>query len=546
MEKENNFSLSGNIVDVVGQRIFKGTLRVMKGKIVSVKEENVKEDYFIMPGFIDAHIHIESSMLIPSVFAGVALTHGTVAAVADPHEIANVLGMDGVNFMIANGKKSAFKFYFGAPSCVPATDFESSGAVIDADETEKLLKSDDIYFLSEMMNYPGVIHRDANVIKKLFAARKYKKKVDGHAPGLTGEMLKKYVHAGISTDHECFTKAEAMGKIELGMKILIREGIAARNFDELIGLTDDYSDCIMFCSDDKHPDDLMEGHINLLVKRAISKGYDPLKVLKAACLNPAEHYGLDVGLLQLGQSADFIVVDNLKDLVICKTFIKGNLLAENGKSYMPSYTETTLNNFHAEKISLEDIAVQDKKSKIKVIKAKDGQLITECILMKPEVKDGFIVSDIKQDIIKIVVMNRYRKSKPAVGFINGFNMKTGAIASTIAHDSHNIIATGANDADIVSAINYLVDTKGGISLVVDGEKMLLPLPFAGLMSGENANAVAEKYRLISQKTALTGTTLRSAFMTLSFMALLVIPDLKISDKGLFDVGKFDFTSLHCC
>jgi adenine deaminase len=544
MANNKTFSVSGNIVDVVNQRIFKGTIHIENGKILSIKEENVSETHYIIPGFVDSHIHIESSMLIPSEFARIAVTHGTVATVSDPHEIANVLGIDGINFMISNGKKVSFKFYFGVPSCVPATAFETSGAHIDSQKINDLLKSEDIFYLAEMMNFPGVLFDDAEVMKKIAAAKKYNKPVDGHAPGLKGNDLIKYANAGISTDHECFTLEEAMDKINNGMKIQIREGSAAKNFDELIGLMDNYSDHIMFCSDDKHPDDLLKGHINLLVKRAISKGYDPIKVLRTVTCNPVLHYKLDVGLLQVNHDADFIIVDNLKDLVVQKTFIKGEMVAENGKTLIQSSNEKPLNLFKAIKINEKDIAVENKSDKIKVIKALEGQLITETMVLTPKIKDGFIISDTERDILKIVVLNRYQITKPAVGFIHNFKIKKGAIASTVAHDSHNIIAVGASDNDIIRAINLLIDSKGGISLIDEIEEILLPLPVAGIMSNEDGYQVAEKYELINAKIKAIGSGLKSPYMTLSFMALLVIPELKLSDKGLFDGTKFAFTSIY--
>jgi adenine deaminase len=545
MDIQNRFSVSGNIVDVVKLRIYKGTITVEDGKITSIREGNVTEDHFLLPGFVDAHIHIESSMLIPSEFARIAVTHGTVATVSDPHEIANVLGVDGVNFMIENGKKVPFKFYFGAPSCVPATAFETSGSNIDAVETEKLLKSPDICYLAEMMNFPGVLYEDPEVMKKLAAARKFNKPVDGHAPSLAGDNLRKYINSGISTDHECFIMQEAIEKIKNGMKIQIREGSAAKNFDDLIGLIEEFSESVMFCSDDKHPDDLVEGHINLLVKRAIEKGYDPLKVLRIVSFNPVKHYNLDVGLLQEGNKADLIIVNNLKDLVVLKTFINGNMVAENGNSKIDRVVEKPVNVFEAIAVEEKDITVKTEGEKIKIIKAMERQLITGSLIAEARVESGFVVNNTDQDIIKIVVLNRYCNSRPAVGFINNFNMKKGAIASTVAHDSHNIIAVGATDRDIVRAINLLVESKGGISLVNSTEEIILPLPVGGLMSCEDGYEIAVKYKHINDRVKATGTRLKSPYMTLSFMALLVIPELKLSDKGLFDGIKFEMTSLFC-
>lgn len=543
MNNSKNFSISGNIVDIVNMEIFQGTITVEGNKITNLKKEQTGITKYIAPGFIDAHIHVESSMLLPSEFARLAVIHGTVATVSDPHEIANVLGIDGVKFMINNGDKVPFKFYFGAPSCVPATSFETSGASLGPEEVEELLKMDKIKYLSEMMNFPGVLFGDEEVKKKLDVAKKYNKVIDGHAPGLKGDDAKKYIEAGISTDHECFTIEEALDKISYGIKILIREGSAAKNFEALIGLLDNYSDQIMFCSDDKHPNDLVDGHINLLVKRAIAKGYDPVKVLRTCIYNPVMHYGLDVGLLRQGDNADFIVLDNLADLNILETYIDGVKVAEDGKSLIPHINESTPNNFKANKISVEDIKIASIDGTIKVIKALDGQLITESFVAKPTIVNGNIVSDIQDDILKLVVMNRYETAPPAMGFINNFNLKQGAMASTVAHDSHNIIAVGTSDEEIVKAVNLLIETKGGVS-VVDGEYYsVLPLPVAGLMSDGDGLKVAGKYDMLDKKIKEMGSKLSAPYMTLSFMALLVIPALKLSDKGLFDGNKFEFTAV---
>ena len=540
----NSYSLSGNIVDLRAETIFKGRVHVEDGIIVKVEEDNtVTEDHYILPGLVDAHIHIESSMLIPSEFARLASVHGTVATVSDPHEIANVLGIEGINYMIANGKKVPFKFYFGASSCVPATPFETAGFELGVEQLDELLAKDEIKYMSEMMNFPGVINRDEFVMRKLEVAKKYGKPIDGHAPGVKGEDARKYIEAGISTDHECFTMEEALEKINYGMKIQIREGSAAKNFEALIELMQDYPDKVLFCSDDKHPDDLAEGHINQLVIRAIKKGYNPMSVLKSAILNPIDHYNLEVGVLQTGDPADMIVVDNLNDFSVLATYVNGMLIARNGKTLIPSVTETVPNNFHAEPVSTVDISVSPHGNKLKVMEALDGQLITNIVHADPKIKDGNVVSDPENDILKIVVLNRYNKAKPAVAFIRNFGLKRGAIASSVAHDSHNIVAVGADDEQVVRAINLIIKEKGGVSLVDGREEIILPLPVAGLMSVEDGYKIAEEYHKIDKKAHELGSTLRAPFMTLSFMALLVIPDLKLSDKGLFDGRKFSFTNL---
>ena len=524
------FTLSGTIADVVNNRFFKGTITVAGGKIIAVSETETAPEQYIIPGFIDSHVHIESSMLLPSEFARLASVHGTVATVSDPHEIANVLGVEGVKFMIANGAKVPFRFFFGAPSCVPATIFETSGASINSDQVKELLGMDEIYYLSEMMNFPGVLFGDSEVKAKLEAAYQSGKPVDGHAPGLAGEDVIKYATAGITTDHECFTIEEAIGKIKAGMKVLIREGSAARNFNDLVGLLKDYSDEVMFCSDDKHPDDLVKGHINLLARRAVALGYDPMKVLKCCTLNPVRHYGLNVGLLQVGDPADFAVVKDLKNFDVLQTYIRGINVAINGKTLIEQVDETPINIFNAQKITANDIVVPAEENQIKVIRAFDGQLITEAFYIEALIQDGQVISDPENDILKIVVLNRYSPSKPAVAFIQGFGLKKGALASTVAHDSHNIIAVGVNDEDIVRAVNLLIEVKGGISFINGVDNKILPLPVAGLMSNSDGYQVAHMYELINEAARGLGTNLITPYMTLSFMALLVIPSLKLSDK----------------
>jgi adenine deaminase len=540
---QKSFTLSGQVVDVVSGKIFPGKVEVTNGKITSVSQCEVAETQFILPGLIDAHVHIESSMLVPAEFARLAVVHGTTATVSDPHEIANVLGLEGIDFMINNGKLSPFKFHFGAPSCVPATGFESSGAVIDSAQIEQLLKRDDIYYLSEMMNFPGVIYGDEEVHKKLGFARKHNKPVDGHAPGLDSDNIKKYASAGITTDHECTNMVEAIDKINSGMYILIREGSAARNFDALVQLLATHPEKVMFCSDDKHPDDLVAGHINLLIKRAIKAGFKPMDVLRACTLNPVRHYKLPCGLLQTGDPADIVLVDNLKDFNIRQTYINGELVATKGKTLLPTFNYDAPNRFLASAFKTSDLEVKTGKGRSKVIKVFDGDLVTEKILLDPVIKDGNVVSDIENDVLKITVINRYEPSKPAIAFIKGFGLQRGAMASTVAHDSHNIICIGTNDADMVAVINSLVKNKGGIA-VTDGQNLdVLPLPVAGLMANINGYEVADKYEQINKKAIALGGPLKAPFMTLSFMALLVIPELKLSDKGLFDGLKFSFTEL---
>ena len=547
----SSFSISGNLADVHLQKIYAATITVENGIITAIEKISDEADpssKFILPGFIDSHVHIESSMLVPSEFARMAVVHGTVATISDPHEIANVCGMEGVEFMIENGKTVPFKFNFGAPSCVPATVFETAGATLDVKDVTNLLKRKEIKYLSEMMNFPGVLFKDKSVMQKIAAAHQQNKPVDGHAPGLRGEQAKQYIEAGISTDHECFTYEEALEKLQYGMKIIIREGSAAKNFEALIELLNDWPEMMMFCSDDKHPDSLVLGHINQLCARAVAKGIDLFKVLKAACVNPVMHYKLDVGLLRKGDAADFIVVKDLKKFEVVKTYINGALVAEEGRSLFKTSRSEIINNFSCSKKSAADFALPwNGKNENPVIEALDGQLITNKLSVKPKVVDNYIVSDVANDILKIAVVNRYQSAPVASSLIKNFGLKKGAIASSVAHDSHNIVAVGVDDESICHAVNLVIEHKGGISCVCPAApngswtEMALPLPVAGLMSNEDGYMIAAQYEQLDRMAKVElGATLASPYMTLSFMALLVIPHLKLSDKGLFDGDRFEF------
>jgi adenine deaminase len=534
-------NINGNIVDIFNKDIFYGEIEVKDGKIVAISRlgEVSGNHPYILPGFTDAHVHIESSMLVPSEFAKLAVVHGTVSTVSDPHEIANVCGMEGVQFMIENGKTVPFKFNFGAPSCVPATIFETAGAALNADDVDKLLQKDEIRYLSEMMNFPGVLFGDKEVLEKIASAKKYNKPVDGHAPGLRGEQAKKYIDAGMSTDHECFTAEEALDKLQYGMKILIREGSAAKNFEALIDLMHEHFEMMMFCSDDKHPDSLVEGHINQLCARAIAKSIDLFKVLQAACINPVLHYNTGVGLLRIGDAADFIVAEDLQHFKIIQTYIDGELVAANGKSLINSKQSKIINQFSCAEKTIADFKVAATGSSIDVIVALDGQLITNKLTIQPKIANGEIVPDVKNDILKIVVVNRYTNAPVAKAFVKNFGLQQGAIASTVAHDSHNIIAVGVDDESICKAVNLVIKERGGVSAVSSSSSLVLGLPVAGLMSNDDGYTVASSYTAIDKmvKEEL-GSTLASPFMTLSFMALLVIPHLKLSDLGLFDGDNF--------
>jgi len=530
--------ISGQLIDVHQRKIFGADIYIEHGKISSIIPSDHAEKSYILPGFTDAHIHIESSMLVPYEFAKIALKHGTVATVSDPHEIANVCGIEGVHYMISNARDAMLKFHFGAPSCVPATSFETAGAKINAEDVENLLKNEEIYFLSEMMNYPGVLYQDAEVHQKIAAAKQLNKPVDGHAPGLTGIDADNYIKAGITTDHECFTLDEALYKISKGMKVIIREGSAARNYEALHPLISMHPDMLMFCSDDKHPDDLMEGHINKLVARAVQT-YDLFDVLHIACVQPVRHYNLPVGLLQPGDPADFIQVQDLKTFEIQSTFINGICVFDGNTVHLPEKTHQVINKFNAKKITHASLRVTNKDIK-PVIKAIDGELITDVHPDKPDIEGGNVVSSTARDILKICVVNRYKEAPLAIAFIHGFGLKDGAIASSVAHDSHNIVAVGTDDESMANAINMVIEHQGGLSYNSSSASGLLPLPVAGLMHTENAGFIAEQYTALTHLAKAAGCTLRAPYMTLSFMALLVIPALKISDKGLFDAVQFKF------
>ena len=536
-------TISANIVDVLNERIFPGTINILEGRISSITEDDTTYENYIIPGFIDSHIHLESSMLVPSEFARIAVKHGTVGVVADTHEIANVLGVDGIKFMIENAKSVPMKFAFSAPSCVPATSFETSGAIITSEDIEALFNDHpEIKFLGEMMNYPGVINDNCTVLRKISIAKEHNKPIDGHAPGLSGDDLKKYVSAGISTDHECFTKEEALEKLELGMKILIREGSAAKNFDALIPLANEHFRNCMFCSDDKHPDDLLEDHINLLARRAVEQNVDILKVLRMACVNPVQHYGLDVGLLQENDPADFLLVDSLVELNILQTIIDGNIVAKKGRALFPYNKTEVTNNFNVQAKRPREFYIEHNYARSPVIEVVDGQLITKRIDKEIMAENHNLISNPENDILKIAVINRYENREIALAFVKNFGLKKGAIASSVAHDSHNIVVVGVSETDMCAAVNLIIDNKGGVSVVCEEESIseILALPIAGLMSDKRFDTVASQYSKLDVLAKELGSELSAPFMTLSFMALLVIPEIKLSDKGLFDGVAFQF------
>lgn len=535
-------SVKGMILDVVNRERFLGEVVVEKGRIHDIRKLDIAPDQYILPGFVDAHIHIESSMLAPSRFARMAVRHGTVATVSDPHEIANVCGKEGIEFMIENGKNVPLKFFFGAPSCVPATPFETAGAVLDVQEVEELLEREEIVYLAEMMNWPGVLNGDDDVKAKIQAALKRGKPVDGHAPGLKGEKAARYAAAGITTDHECYSLEEAVDKLKEGMKIAIREGSAAKNYEALIPLLRDYPGEVMFCSDDKHPDDLRRGHINELVSRSLVRGFELFDTLHASCVLPVQHYGLDVGLLRVGDPADFIVVNDPGDMFVLETWIDGECVYKKGTVNFPEVDFTPINNFTPYILQPEDFIVESDKKKHPVILARDGELVTGKSFEELPVENGRVMADPDRDILKVTVVNRYQKAKPSVGFIKNFGIRDGAIASSVAHDSHNIIAVGSSDKYLGEVVNLVMENKGGIAAVDSLRKEILPLPIAGIMSDRPGDEVAIAYENLNRMAAEMGSELHSPFMLISFMALLVIPSLKISDKGMFDGDTFEFVN----
>jgi len=481
-------------------------------------------------------------MLTPGSFATASVPHGTIGVVSDPHEIANVLGIEGVEYMIEDGKKTPFRFYFGAPSCVPATEFESSGAKLGPEEVEKLLLRKDIKFLAEMMNFPGVINDNKEVLKKIEIAKRLNKPIDGHAPGLSGEPLRKYIKAGITTDHECSSMEEALEKITLGMKVIIREGSAGRNLEALKSLYGMYPEMIMLSSDDIHPEMLEKRHLEKLVAGLLEEGYDIFNVLRSVTVNPAIHYNLDAGILRKGDQADFIVVGDLKKMDVLETWIDGKKVFDRGRILFDYVPGNAINNFNCSPIVADQVAVRQNGCEMRVITAFDGELFTKETIHSNSA-ENIIQSDIRRDILKIIVKDRYKDYPPAVGFIKGFGLKSGAFASSVAHDSHNIICIGTNDEDIVCAVNEIVKIKGGLAVSSDGHIDSMQLNIAGIMSTRTCTEVARDYEKLSDIVKQLGCTMSAPFMTLSFMALLVIPELKISDKGLFNGISFKYVPL---
>lgn len=537
--------IGGNIIDILEREIYPGVISVDNNIIKSISRNSEKYDHYILPGFIDAHVHIESSMLIPKEFSSLVIKRGTVAIINDPHEIANVLGIPGISFMIENSKESLVKTFFTIPSCVPSTAMDYSGAEISASDIENMIEHFPFIGLSEVMDVPGVLN-DRKVRNKIEIALNNDLIIDGHAPQLRGKDLEKYIAAGISTDHECSDINEAIEKINLGMNILIREGSAAKNYEALKYLIKDYPDHVMFCTDDSHPSDLLHsGHIDKIVRQANKDGFDLFDVLKIACINPIKHYRLDVGYLRVNDPADFIVVNDLVSFDILSVFLNGeekyNINADQVKVEKTTSHCKSLNNFKRTPLQREEL-IKSIQNKVTCIGVLNNEIITKKILFNIPKPLQNLESDIERDILKIVYVNRYENKPPQIAYITGIGLKKGAFASSVSHDSHNIIAVGCNDHDLLMAINAVIAEKGGLCTVIENETIILPLPIAGIMTSESGKEVSLTWDLLIQKLKMNGCVLDSPFMTLSFMALIVIPELKIGEKGLFEYSKFDFIS----
>ena len=532
--------IRGNLVNPFTEEIYPAEIEISGGMIECVRQIEGKFNQYILPGFIDAHIHIESSMLTPSRFAEVVVPHGTTSVVSDPHEIANVMGIPGIKYMVEDASTVPLNVFFTAPSCVPATPFETSGAVIGSKEIDNILKYDEMVALGEMMNFPGVLSDDPEVTAKIRAAKNHGKPVDGHAPLLSGNELCKYIAAGISTDHECTVKDEVIEKRKLGMKVMLRQGSSAKNLGNLIGAGGDF-----IVSDDKHPEDLLKGHVDLMLKEAVELGEDPVKALKMVTINPAAHYNLNSGLIAPGKPADIVIVEDLKNFKVKEVYINGNVAAREGKalfSVNPLELESTFKLDHKKPADFE-ISSPKEEEKVRVIDVIEGQLLTEESEAVLPVINSKIEPNVENDILKIAVLERYGHNKMANAFVHGFGLKKGAIASSVAHDSHNIITVGTNSQDMADAVNNLVENNGGLVTVFNGSIHSLKLPIGGLMSTKTAEDVALKLEDLHNAVNNMGCKLVSPFMTMSFLALLVIPKLKISDMGLFDVEKFDFVDV---
>jgi len=555
-EKQADLLLTNaSIINVFSGEIIPGSIAVAKGYIAGFGSYPAKrvvdmKGRFVAPGFIDAHVHIESSMSCPAEFARCVLPHGTTTVAADPHEIANVLGAEGIGYMIDSSKDQPVNIYYTLPSCVPATDMETSGAKLGADDLLPFMNNSQIIALAEMMNFPGVIYRDNEVLRKIEGMKKQRKPVDGHAPGLTGRDLHAYISAGISSDHECTTEKEAKEKLNAGMHIMIREGTGAKNLKNLLPIINrQTSRRLMWCTDDRHPHDIIkEGHIDFIVRSAIRMGLDPLTAIQMATINTAEYFGLNnVGAIGPGRQADLVVFSDIKNPVIEEVYFRGNLAAREGKILPEIKKPAPLNIWPSMNVDIDkiDFSIPAVSRQARVIEIIPHQLITGQSLIKVAVSGNSAISDIKRDILKIAVVERHKGTgNTAVGFVRGFDLKQGALASSVAHDSHNIIIVGTNDEDMKTALEAVFKMGGGLAAASNGKILAnLSLPIAGLMSLQPVKTIKEKLDNLIDISREFGSSLNDPFMTLSFLALPVIPELKITDKGLVDVAKFRIVPL---
>lgn len=532
--------IEGNIVDVLTGEIFPGRIGHEGGVITSVERTPGPFRSFLVPGFIDCHVHIDSSLLCPSRFAEAAVPHGTTAVVTDPHEIANVLGVPGIAWMREDAACAPFRVFFTAPSCVPATPFETSGATLGPAEVEKLLAEDDVVALGEVMNYHGAIARDPDVMAKIRAARVSGKPIDGHGPLLAGNALREYLSLGISTDHECTGAAEAFEKHDLGMRILVRDGSAAKNLAALAPFARMHE--FLLVTDDILASDLLAGHLDTRLATAVSLGVEPLHALRAATIRPAEHYRLPLGAMAKGRKADAVRVADLSSFAVEEVYIGGTLVAAGGAAAFAPRPVPMPGAIRIAPKGADDFALpaSGRSAKVRVIRVIPDEIVTGSETADLRVEHGRVVPDAGRDVLLISVVNRYREAPVASGFVSGFGLKTGAIASSVAHDSHNIIAVGTNPGDMAAAVGAIVRESGGLAACGGGSATVLPLPLAGLMSGDPPRDVHERLERLHAAACGMGCVLPRPFMTLSFLSLLVIPRLKIGDRGLFDADAFRF------
>jgi adenine deaminase len=546
---------NAGIVNVFSGRIIQGNIAVKDGYIVGFGDYDAAatmdvKGRYVAPGFIDAHVHIESSMTGVTEFARAVVPCGTTTVVADPHEIANVLGTVGIDYMLRSAEDQPMDCLFTLPSCVPATDMETAGARLTAGDLESFMDHPRIVGLAEMMNYPGVIFTDAGVMAKLAMARRHHRTMDGHAPGLSGRRLLAYAAAGIASDHECTRAEEALEKLELGLRIMVREGTCARNLEALLPVINAQTwHRMMWCTDDRHPHDLLaEGHVDAVIRKAVAHGVDPLTAIRMGTINPADYFGIaDAGAIAPGRKANLVIFSDLGDIHAEQVFYMGRPVAENGRMLprvqRPAPVAVPLSmNLKPDHL---DFSIPATGRRMRVIRAIADQVVTRCEIMDVTEINGLAVADLAGDIIKLAVVERYTgQARTGRGFVTGLGLKRGAIASSVAHDSHNIIVAGVTDADMRAAVTAVVKMGGGLAAVADGKLLAsLPLPVAGLMSDQPVEAVRRQMDGMLASAKDLGATLADPFMTLGFLALPVIPDLKLTDLGLVDVARFAIVPL---